>query len=57
VSVAIDMLLGLVLVGFFRLLGLMWLGCLLGGIGMIAAGHGYPAVLLLWVAFAGVKDE
>lgn len=56
-STAIDMLLGLVLVGVFRLLGLMWLCCLLGGLGMIFAGHGFAAVLLLWVAFAGVKNE
>jgi hypothetical protein len=56
-NLLLEVLLSLVMVGLFRLLGLLRFMCLIAGFAQGAAGHGFTAVLLLWVAFVGVKDE
>lgn len=53
----LDILLAIVLIGSFRLLGVLWVLCLIAAVSQAFAGNALTTILLLWVAFAGVKDE
>lgn len=56
-NTVVDMIFAAVLIGLARFLGLLWLVFLLAGLGQVAADNGFLAILLIWVAIAGVKDE